>query len=142
MAAHPTPAASRVSYDGRRFRPTGPDGDGAAAALELRRDGDSAAVEPGGRNRPTTVGRYHQDGDLVWAEFSGPTVPVGRLVGTCRPDGVIDAAYCMIGRDGQTIAGTCESTPTLHADGRMRVTERWQRMDGSSGVSYLEEIVE
>jgi hypothetical protein len=108
--------SGRVDYDGRRFRPVG--------------DGSDAS----------TVGWYHQKDGVVWAEFSGSDVPAGRLVGTCDADGLIDAAYCMVTGVGGTIAGTCRSTPTLLADGRVTLTERWRRMDGSNGVSYLEEI--
>jgi hypothetical protein len=38
------------------------------------------------------------------------------------------------------MAGTCVSTPTVLADGRIRLTERWRRADGSVGVSYVEEV--
>jgi hypothetical protein len=109
---------SRIDYDGRRFRPAnaGPADDG--------------------------VGHYHQDNDLVWAQFAGSGVRSGWLVGTCRADGVIDAAYCMVTSDGSAIAGNMESTPTLLADGRVRLTERWQRVDGSAGTSEIEEITE
>jgi hypothetical protein len=118
-----TPASSgpgRVHYGGRRFRPVGAEPAGGAAA---------------------PVGEYHQNGDLVWAEFSGPGVRVGRLVGTCRPDGVIDATYCLVTAAGESAAGACVSTPST-LDGRLRLTEQWRRLDGSSGVSYIEEIVE
>jgi hypothetical protein len=111
---------TRLDYDGRRFRPVD------------AQFGGTAAEKP--------VGHYHQGGDLVWAEFSGPTVRAGRLVGSCRPDGVIDAAYCMLTADGETVAGACVSTPTVLPDGRVRLTERWRRLDGSSGVSHIEEI--
>ena len=108
-----------INYGGRRFRPAG--------------------APPGA---PTSVGRYHQDGDLVWAEFAGPEIRAGRLVGNCRPDGVIEAAYCYLTTAGETIAGACVSTPTVLDDGRVRLTERWRRLDGSSGVSHIEEIAE
>ena len=104
-----------IDYAGRRFRPADPD----AAPAE---------------------GRYHQDGDLVWAEFAGVGVRAGRLVGICRPDGAIDAVYCLVTRDGDSVAGSCTSTPTLLSDGRIRLAEHWLRMDGSSGVSYVEEV--
>lgn len=106
----------RFDYGGRSFRPVG--------------------AEPG--NSP--VGRYHQDGDLVWAEFSGPSVRAGRLVGTCRPDGTIDATYCLVTTAGETVAGACVSTPTVLPDGRLRLAERWRRLDGSCGVSHIEEF--
>jgi hypothetical protein len=109
--AHPT----RPDYDGRSFR-----------------------AEGAGNAAP--VGHYSQDGDLVWAEFAGPGVRAGRLVGSCRPDGVIDAAYCLVTAAGDTVAGKCLSTPEVLADGRVRLTENWRRMDGSTGVSHIEEI--
>jgi hypothetical protein len=111
-------SVQRLDYTGRRFRPRGSGGG------------------------PTSVGHYHQDSDLVWAEFSGPTVPVGRLVGNCDAAGVITAAYCMVTTAGETIAGTVRTTPTVLDDGRIELTEHWRRMDGSTGVSHLEEIVE
>ena len=109
-----------IDYDGRRFRQAGD------------------AHVPVGKDRPT--GLYHQDGDLVWAEFSGSTILAGRLVGRRRPDGAIDAAYCWVTTGGETMAGSCLSVPTVLDDGRIRLTERWQRCDGSVGVSYVEEV--
>ena len=110
-------APAEVDYDGRRFRSV-----------------DHAADED------APVGHYHQDGSLVWADFSGAAVRAGRLVGARRPDGTIDAAYCMVTLAGETIAGTCVSTPTVLPDGRVRLAENWRRIDGSSGVSHIEEI--
>jgi hypothetical protein len=104
---------TRLNYDGRRFSPSG---------------------------SPASVGRYHQDGDLVWAEFDGPTVRAGRLVGTCQPDGVIVASYCYLTPDGEPIAGSCVSTPTVLDDGRIKLAEQWRRLDGSVGVSEIEEV--
>jgi hypothetical protein len=106
---------TRIDYGGRRFRPADPDA-------------------------PQAEGHYRQDGDLVWAEFTGTHVRAGRLVGTCRIDGSIDAVYCYVTSDGERIAGSCVSTPTVMADGRISLTERWHRMDGSSGVSQVEEV--
>jgi hypothetical protein len=115
-ASNPPAPLRTVDYDGRRFRPLG------------------------GEQGTSTLGVYHQDGDLVWADFSGPAVRVGRLVGRCRPDGVIDAAYCFVTSDGETVAGECVSTPTVLDDGRVRLAEHWRRLDGSSGVSEIEEV--
>lgn len=47
----------------------------------------------------------------------------------------------MVTSDGEAIAGCCESTPTLLADGRVRLTEHWRRLDGSTGISVIEEII-
>jgi hypothetical protein len=100
---------------------------------------DGLVVQPEQPNGAT--GHYHQDGSLVWAEFHGGPVQTGRLVGVCGPDGVITAAYCQVMADGEVIAGTCRSTPDTLPDGRLRLTERWRRADGSQGISRIEELV-
>ncbi len=103
------------NYDGRRF---GPDRVSAGSVL----------------------GRYRQSGQLVTAEFSGAAIRTGRLVGLADPAGVIEAAYCQVMADGQVIAGRCTSTPSVLEDGRIALTEQWQRNDGSSGVSRIVEL--
>ena len=110
-------------YDGRVFHPADTGG------------GADAAQPPG--ERPT--GRYHQDGELVWADFSGGSLRVGRLVGVAAPDGTIDAAYCQVMADGEVVAGRCVSRPTPLPGGRIRLAEHWVRHDGSTGVSYIDE---
>lgn len=85
------------------------------------------------------VGHYHQDGDLVWAEFAGGAVRSGRLIGTSDVHGTLDAAYCQVLVTGEVIAGRVTSTPTTLPDGRLRLTESWRRHDGSTGVSHVEE---
>ena len=88
----------------------------------------------------TAVGHYHQDGELVWAEFAGGPVRSGRLVGTCDSHGNLDAAYCQVLFTGEVIAGRVTSAPTTLPDGRLRLTESWRRHDGSTGVSAIEEM--
>jgi hypothetical protein len=122
------PAGGPVHYGGRRFRSA----DEPAGA-------ETSAGSP--VSTASAVGRYFQDGDLVWAEFSGGTVRAGRLVGTRRPDGALDAAYCYLTAAGETVAGACRTVPELLADGRLRLTEHWRRLDGSTGVSHVEEVV-
>lgn len=109
-----------IDYNGRRFRPA------------------DNPHHPAGAQPPT--GLYHQDGDLIWAEFAGSTIRAGRLVGRCRPDGAFDAAYCWVTTAGETVAGSCLTVPTVLTDGRLRLTERWRRLDGTVGVSYVEEV--
>lgn len=114
-----TATGERVDYDGRRFRPR-----------EAGRDG--AAEVPSGL--------YHQHGDAVWVEIGGGPVRVGRLVGRVAPDGTLNAAYCLLTAGGDLVAGRCVSTPTLLDDGRIALRERWHRADGTSGVSWIEEV--
>jgi hypothetical protein len=98
-----------LDYDGRRF--------------------SSEAAETDGSDGTAPVGSYHQSGDLVWAEFAGGSVRTGRLVGTCGPDGVIEAAYVQLLDGGELAAGRMASRPHLLPDGRVRLEERWRRVD-------------
>jgi len=97
-----------------------------------------SAVVPGPEH---AVGHYHQDGDLITVEVGGGSVRTGRLVGTVDEAGVLTAAYCFVLTDGEVIAGSCLSTPSLLPDGRLLLTEQWRRMDGSSGTSYIASLV-
>jgi hypothetical protein len=92
--------------------------------------------------RDVPMARYHQDGDVVWAEFAGGKVRRGSLTGTCAPDGVLRLAYCMVLEGGDVVSGRCVSTPTVLADGRIRLAEQWERYGprGATGLSYLEEV--
>jgi biotin carboxylase len=83
------------------------------------------------------VGHYHQQGDLITVEISGADVRAGRLIGRVDGNGVITAAYSQLMLDGEAVAGTCVSTPSKLADGRIMLTEHWHRMDGSTGMSYI-----
>ena len=88
------------------------------------------------------VAHYHQQADLVWAEFTGGHVRRGSVVGTRTPDGELSLTYCMVLRTGEIIAGRSYSTPERLADGRIRLFETWQRYapHAAAGTSYLEEL--
>ena len=107
-----------IDYDGRTFRPT----------------------KNGSADLPGALGRYTQRGDLIEAVISGGAVRTGHLVATADADGVLDAAYCLVLVSGEVVAGRCESLPTVLPDGRLRLTERWRRDDGSIGVTVIEEV--
>lgn len=105
-----------ISYEGRRFR--NPEAD----------DG--------------VVARYHQHGDLVWAHFAGGRVRRGSITGLCDRQGVLQLTYTMVLADGAVIAGSARSTPEHTGPGPLRLREEWERYgpNGSSGISYLEEL--
>ncbi|MEY2441623.1 MAG: hypothetical protein QOJ46_1049 [bacterium] len=106
-----------IAYDGRVFAPVAFEGSG-----------------------PPPTGRWSQHDDVVMAEFSGAHLRAGRLVGRCRDDGTLDLAYCQVMADGRVVSGRCVSSPHVLPDGRLRLTERWRRDDGSSGISEIEEV--
>jgi hypothetical protein len=108
----------RLSYDGRVFRPGGED------------------------PAHSTTAYYHQDGDLIWGEFSGGRVRHGVLAGRCAPDGMLEFSYVIVSDSSEIISGRCRSTPRLLDDGRIRLDEQWERFTPhqSCGQSYLEEL--
>lgn len=112
---------SDISYDGRKFH--------------------SAAAETAGQEGGGVVGHYHQDGDVIWAEFAGGRVVRGSLAGRSDHDGVLHLAYCQLLDDGSVVSGRCTSHPTLLADGRVRLEEHWERFGphAGTGVSVIEE---
>lgn len=105
-----------ISYEGRLFRKVGAN-DGVLA-------------------------RYRQDGDLVWANFTGGKVRRGAVTGTCSEDGTLRLAYTMVLNTGEVISGHTVNVPRSQSDGRLVLREEWQRYGehSASGVSYLEEV--
>ena len=106
-----------ISYEGKVFRKAG-GGDG-------------------------TFARYRQDGDLVWADFTGGKVRRGTVTGTCAPDGTLRLAYTMVLETGEVISGQTVNVPEWQPDGSVVLREEWQRFgeNAASGVSYLEEVL-
>ncbi|MFD9907943.1 hypothetical protein [Streptomyces sp. NPDC059063] len=102
----------------------------------------SSAAETRGADHDVPLAHYHQAGSVVWAEFRGGKVLLGRLVGTCDAEGTLRLAYSQVLHGGAVVAGECVSTPELLPDGRIRLREQWRRLDdaGSTGVSYIEEV--
>jgi hypothetical protein len=105
-----------IDYDGRKFRRMGV------------RDG--------------VVASYRQDGDLVWADFSGGHVLRGTLSGLRDAHDALNFAYTMVLTSGEVISGHCVNTPQLREDGSVVLRERWERYGAhaASGVDYLEEV--
>ena len=108
-----------VSLDGRRFRPAH-NGDGEV-------------------DRETTF-EYHEDGDLVWARYSGGPVRLGFLVGVRDGDSLF-ARYAQVASDGGTATGHTESRIEPLDDGRLCLREdwAWDSREGS-GTSVVEEV--
>lgn len=110
------------NYDSKKFR-----------SIE-----NSASGEVGSE----TVFHYHQNGDLVWAEYGGGDIVYGTLIAKCNADGKLDIRYQHLNRSGELMTGECNSTPEILADGRIRLHEKWQWTSGdlSGGESVIEEF--
>lgn len=112
----------KFSYDNRKFR--------------------SVENSDGGEVDAETLFHYHQDGDLVWAEYSGGAIVRGQLIAVCDDDGTLEMRYQHVNKGGQLMTGKCVSKPEILPDGRIRLREKWQWTSGdkSEGESVIEEI--
>lgn len=113
--------------------------DRSAPSLESRRFGSVGEVE-GGEVGSGTVFTYHEDGDLIWAEYSGGSIRRGYLVGL-RTGDELDFRYVQVNDEGRSSSGHCRSTIVVLPDGRLRMDERWRwESRPGSGVSVVEEL--
>jgi len=85
---------------------------------------------------------FEQEGDRIYARYSGGEVVDGHLVGTF--DGrewVI--RYAQLNTDRETATGHSRGTVELLEDGRVRVEDEWQwESKAGAGESVLEEVDE
>lgn len=83
---------------------------------------------------------FEQDGDRIYAHYSGGAVADGHLVGTF--DGSTwDIRYAQINDAGKTATGHSIGAVTLLDDGRVRVEDDWEwESKPGSGSSVLEEV--
>jgi hypothetical protein len=110
------------SLDGRRFR--------------------AAANAPGGQVTEQTEFSFSQDGDLVFARYSGGAIRLGYLLGV-RRGMQAKIRYVHVDLGGVIRSGRSRETIEVLADGRLRIHEEWQweSEPGCSGTSVLEETV-
>jgi hypothetical protein len=112
----------KINYDGRTF-----------ASVRNSETGEVGA---------DTVFHYHQNENIVWAEYSGGDIVRGQLIAVCGDNGALDMRYQHVNKLGELMTGICTSTPETLPDGRIRLYEKWQWTSGdrSSGESIIEEI--
>jgi hypothetical protein len=111
-----------VNYNGRTFR--------------------GAQNTPNGEVDEETRFFYRQKDDLVWAEYSGPGIRLGQLIGIADADGTLDLRYQHVNASDELMTGVCRTTPELLPDGRLRLHEKWRWTCGemTDGASVVEEI--
>jgi len=116
------PIAPPMNFNGRRFV--------------------SALNTPNGDCDSQTQFHYRQQDDRIWATYSGGRVQFGTLVASGDRDGRLDMRYQHADTAGRFRTGTCQATPELLPDGRLRLHEswRWTSGDFSEGRSVVEEV--
>lgn len=111
-----------INYDGRRFR-----------AVSNTENGETTR---------DTIFSYRQTGSILSATYNGGSIVIGHLLGLVHDDGSLDFRYHQMNDRNELMTGTCQSSPDVLPDGRIRLHEvwRWTSGDHSSGTSVVEEI--
>ena len=83
---------------------------------------------------------FEQEGERIYAHYSGGDIVDGHLVGTF--DGSEwDIRYSQINSNQETASGHSVGTVELFDDGRVRVEDEWEwGSQEGSGESVLEEV--
>ncbi|HEX2050145.1 MAG TPA: hypothetical protein VHJ34_05850 [Actinomycetota bacterium] len=94
----------------------------------------------GGEVDPTTIFRFHEEGGVVWAEYSGGAIRKGFLVGTRRGQ-MLKLRYVQLNDAGETSSGRATDVVEIDPDGRLRLRELWEwESKEGSGTSTLVEV--
>lgn len=111
-----------INYDGRKFIP------------KMNSENGEASSQ--------TIFTYHQNENLIWAEYNGGDILKGTLIGTVLQNGELDFVYQHINQDMMIKTGKCHSVPALSSDGKIELSETWEWTSGdcSKGVSLLIEV--
>ena len=90
----------------------------------------------------STMFCYHQNGNVLWADYSGGDIVKGHLIGTVAENGELDFYYQHINVQNQIRIGFCHSIPKVLENGKIELVEKWQWLNGdkSEGSSLLIEI--
>lgn len=86
-----------------------------------------------------TTFTYHQDGDVIWAEYGGGAIDRGWLIGTRQGD-QLQFRYVHMNVDGETSSGRCHTQIEVDDTGAIRLRESWTwESRPGSGTSVLVE---
>lgn len=89
-----------------------------------------------------TTFQYHQNENMIWAEYSGGDIVKGFLIGTRDDKSNLHFTYQHINESGEIRTGKCSSKPDILSNGKIRLLEQWQWTNGdtSTGQSIIQEI--
>lgn len=87
-----------------------------------------------------TIFHFSQENDLVWAEYSGGKVTVGRLVGVINGDR-LNHSYVQINSENQINSGEGVSRLVFNDYNKIEIIEEWEwNSQEGKGKSVMTEI--
>ncbi len=97
-------------------------------AFDLQSSSASAVAE-----QPTRF-NYYEDGGVLWGDYAGDTVRLGRFAGK-RLGTDIELAFVHSTTAGDVVFGSAQSQISREVDGRLKLTELFKGPDGKDQVS-------
>lgn len=88
-----------------------------------------------------TLFAYHQNGNILWAEYYGGEIKKGTMIGLVGLNGELDFYYQHINQSNDIRVGKCHSVPRILDNGKIELSEQWQWLNGdkSKGLSTVRE---
>lgn len=93
-----------------------------------------------GETSELTVFHYTQTGQILTAEYAGGQIQQGHLIGLVDELGNIDMRYHQVNVNDELMTGTCQSTPEILPNGKIRLHEKWEWTSGDQ--SKVRSIIE
>lgn len=95
-----------------------------------------------GEVNESTIFYYFQNGNMVWADYSGGDVIKGHLIAKVDDRGNLDMRYHHINKKDEIMTGICYSKTEVLENGKLRLHEEWEWTcrDNSKGKSIVEEV--
>jgi hypothetical protein len=89
-----------------------------------------------------TIFHYHQNNEIITADYSGGSIRKGHLIGKQLMSGQLEFVYHHINDNGELMVGKCSSTPEISENNKIKLIEKWQWLSGdkSQGESEIIEI--
>ena len=93
-------------------------------------------TENGEVNKDTTF-YYHQNKDIIWAEYFGGIIKKGFLLGFVKNNGELEFNYQHINMNNEIKTGKCISIPKILENGKIELLESWEWTNGEKGTSRI-----
>ncbi|MGP4061155.1 n-acetylglutamate synthase [Halobacillus sp. H74] len=85
---------------------------------------------------------YYQEGNILYADYSGGEIVKGKLVGIVNTDDTLEFRYNHVNTSNEIRGGKCKSVPHLNSEGKIELHEDWQWLDKdqTKGKSIVREV--
>lgn len=87
-----------------------------------------------------TIFHYRQVGTNISANYQGGSILQGNIIGKMHDERHFEMYYQHITHDGTLRIGHCYSEIERQNDGRLKIKEKWQWLNGDLSTGYSELI--